>query len=61
MGFPFDEATWSVVEGAMFTGWGGSLPGLYTFLGIVACVVILIIGNRSEKERYRTYEQRKKD
>ena len=57
MGFPFDEATWSVVEGAMFMGWGGFSPGLYTFLGVVACVVILYIGNKSEKARYKNHQQ----
>ena len=30
MGFPYDEAAWSVVDGAMFMGWGTAMPG---FLG----------------------------
>ena len=52
MGFPFDKATWDVVEGAMFMGWGGALPGLYTLIGAVACIIILWSGNKSEKSRY---------
>ncbi len=59
MGFPFDQATWSAVEGAMFVGAGGAAPGVYTFLGVVACIVILFVGNKSEKERYKVHETRK--
>ena len=29
MGFPYDEAAWSVVDGAMFMGWGTAMPGVY--------------------------------
>lgn len=55
MGFPFDEATWSVVEGAMFMGWGGALPGFYTLVGVIACIAILWLGNKSEKDRYKKH------
>lgn len=58
MGFPFDQATWNAVEGAMFVGFGGITPGVYTFLGVVACIVILFIGNKSEKKRYKIHEER---
>lgn len=52
MGFPYDSATWDVVDGAMFMGWGGGMPGLYTFLGMVICVGVLIVGQRSETKAY---------
>ena len=26
--FPYSEASWSVVDGAMFMGWGTALPAL---------------------------------
>ena len=52
MGFPFNEATWNVVTDAMFTGWGSIAPGLYTFIAVVSCIVILWLGNRSEKSKY---------
>jgi len=31
MGFPYDEAAWSVVDGAMFMGWGTAMPGVYFY------------------------------
>ncbi|MGI9296626.1 MAG: hypothetical protein ACR2QC_01850 [Gammaproteobacteria bacterium] len=43
----------------MFVGAGGAAPGVYTFLGVVACIVILFVGNKSEKERYKVHETRK--
>ncbi len=52
MGFPFNEANWSVVEGAMYIGAGGSAPGLYTLISAVLCVAVLWIGNRSEQQQY---------
>ncbi len=53
MGFPFSEATWNVVDGAMFMGWGGSAPGFYTLLSAVAIVVILFLGNKKEQSHYK--------
>ena len=52
MGFPYDEASWSVVDGAMFMGWGGSLPAIYTAIAAVICVYVLWAGNRSEQAQY---------
>ena len=52
MGFPYDSATWDVVDGAMFMGWGGAMPGLYTLIAIVACVAVLYFGNKTEHQRY---------
>ncbi len=53
MGFPFDEATWNVVDGAMFMGWGSAMPGIYTALSAVALVVILFIANKKEQSHYK--------
>ena len=41
MGFPYESASWDVVDGAMFIGAGGAAPGLYTFVAAVICVVVL--------------------
>lgn len=49
--FPYDVASWSVVDGAMFMGWGGSLPGIATFVAAAICVVFLWIGHRVEKAK----------
>ena len=53
MGFPFNEATWNVVDGAMFIGWGGSAPGFYTGLSAVVLVVLLYIANKREQSHYK--------
>ena len=42
MGFPYESASWDVVDGAMFIGAGGAAPGLYTFVAAVICVVVLL-------------------
>lgn len=57
MGFPFDQATWNVVEGVMFIGANSAATGVYTLLGYIACVVILYIGNKSEKQRYKEHKE----
>lgn len=56
MGFPYAEASWSVVDGAMFMGWGTSMPGVYTAIAIAVCVYVLWAGNRSEKKRYADHK-----
>lgn len=52
MGFPYDSATWDVVDGAMFMGWGSSMPGLYTAIAAIICVAVLVLGNRTEHKKY---------
>lgn len=52
MGFPYDKADWSVVDGAMFMGWGSAMPGIYTLIAVVICVAVLVSGNRSEHKQY---------
>ncbi len=55
MGFPYDSASWDVVDGAMFMGWGSAMPGLYTLIALAICAVVLIAGNSSEHGRYKDY------
>ena len=55
--FPYSEASWDVVDGAMFMGWGTALPGITTFIAMVICVVVLVIGQRSEAAKARTFDK----
>lgn len=54
--FPYSEANWDVVDGAMFMGWGTALPGLTTFIAAVICVAVLVIGQRSETEKAKKFD-----
>lgn len=56
MGFPYSEATWDVVDGAMFMGWGGSMPAIWTIVSVVICIVLLWIGNKHEHDLYASYK-----
>jgi hypothetical protein len=42
--FPYSEASWSVVDGAMFMGWGTALPGITTLIAAAICVFVLVVG-----------------
>jgi len=55
--FPYDEASWSVVDGAMFMGWGSALPGITTALAAVACIVVLVIGQRGETAKAKHFDK----
>ena len=55
--FPYDEASWSVVDGAMFMGWGGSLPGMATAIAMVICVVVLVYGQKTEKDKTSQFDK----
>lgn len=57
MGFPYDKADWSVVDGAMFMGWGGSMPGLFTLIAVIVCAAVLVLGNASEHKKYKQAEK----
>ena len=57
MGFPYDEASWSVVDGAMFMGWGGVMPFFYTLISIIICIVVLLWGDAIEKSKYDEVEK----
>ncbi|SMX42528.1 hypothetical protein [Octadecabacter ascidiaceicola] len=55
--FPYEEASWSAVDGAMFMGWGTSLPGLTTAIAMAICVVVLVIGQRSETAKAKAFDK----
>ena len=40
--FPYSEASWSVVDGAMFMGWGTALPGITT---LIAAAILFAFGS----------------
>lgn len=56
MGFPYAEATWDVVTGAMYLGAGGASSFWYTLISAAVCVYALWSGNRKEQARYKDYE-----
>ncbi|MGH1575991.1 hypothetical protein [Planktotalea sp.] len=55
--FPYSEASWDVVDGAMFIGWGTALPGITTLLAIIVCIAVLVIGQRSETAKAKQYDK----
>lgn len=55
--FPYAEATWDVVDGAMFMGWGTALPGLTTVIAMALCVLVLVIGQRSETAKAKRFDK----
>ena len=40
--FPYSEASWSAVDGAMFMGWGTALPGITT---LIAAAILFAFGS----------------
>ena len=56
MGFPFEEATWDGVSGAIFMGYGGAMPGLFSVISIGLCILILAKGYLAEKKSYESYK-----
>ncbi|MFT6024697.1 MAG: hypothetical protein ACI9PY_002828 [Ascidiaceihabitans sp.] len=57
MGFPYDTPDWAVVDGAMFMGWGTAMPGLYTAIAAVICVVVLVVGHGSEAKKAKRFDK----
>ena len=55
--FPYAEATWDVVDGAMFMGWGGALPGIATLIAAIICVVVLVMGQSSETAKAKRFDK----
>lgn len=55
--FPYDQASWDVVDGAMFMGWGGALPGLTTLIAAIICIVVLVMGQRSGTAKAKTFDK----
>lgn len=56
MGFPYDEATWNAAEGAIFMGFGGSAPGLYSLIAIVVLIGALAVGHIAEAKKYAKHK-----
>lgn len=54
--FPFDTPSWDAASGAIFPGFGGSLPGLFSLIGIVICLAALVIGQRAEAAKYAKFK-----
>ncbi len=54
--FPYEEASWSVADGAMFAGAGTALPGICTAIAAAICVLVLIKGQGSESKRARRFD-----
>lgn len=57
MGFPYAEADWAVVDGAMFMGWGSAMPGFYTFVAAVICVGVLVYGQMAEMKKAKAFDK----
>ena len=55
--FPYEEASWSVVDGAMFMGWGTALPGIATLVAAIICVAVLVIGQASETAKAKNFDR----
>ena len=55
--FPYEEASWSVVDGSMYILANTSAPGWFTFIATVICVVVLVIGQRSETEKAKRFDK----
>ncbi|KMW57778.1 hypothetical protein AIOL_002746 [Candidatus Rhodobacter oscarellae] len=52
MGFPGTD--WASLAGsAIFPGAGGPMPGIWTAIAIIACVVVLWVGHASEAKKYK--------
>lgn len=58
MGFPYDEASWSVVDGAMFIGWGTAMPGIWTLIAAILCIAVLVFGQATEASKTSRYHKK---
>ena len=57
MEFPFENATWERLEGAMYMGANSNATLIYTLVSAGICVFVLWHGNRGEQERYKQVEK----
>jgi hypothetical protein len=57
MFYPYAEANWDVVDGAMFIGWGTSLTGLSTLVAAAICVLVLVVGLKKEAENAKAFDK----
>lgn len=56
MGFPYEPNSWDGVSGAIFMGFGSSMPGMFTVIAIVVAVVLLALGQKTEAGKYRDHK-----
>ena len=56
MGFPYDTGSYEGVSGAIFMGFGTSMPGMFTVIAIVVAVVLLAAGQATEAAKYRDHK-----
>ena len=57
MFYPYAEANWEVVDGAMFIGWGTSLTGLSTLVAAAICVLVLVVGQKKETAKAKAFDK----
>ncbi len=55
--FPYEEASWSVVDGPMYMLANTSAPGVFTLIAAIICVVVLIAGQRTETEKAKRFDK----
>ncbi|MEO0773567.1 MAG: hypothetical protein AAFZ04_10335 [Pseudomonadota bacterium] len=56
MGFPYDTGSYEGVSGAIFMGFGSSMPGIFTVIAIVVAVGLLVAGQATEASKYRNHK-----
>ena len=55
--FPYEKADWSAVDGPMFMLANTAWPGTFTAIAAAICVLVLVVGNRSEQAQYKKAEK----
>ena len=56
MGWPFEEATWNVAEGAYYAAVGSEM--MWFIISAALCVVALVVGSKHELDAYKREQQR---
>lgn len=56
MGWPFEKATWSAAEGAIYSAVGSET--IWVLITVAMCVVALVVGSAHEKSAYRREEDK---
>jgi hypothetical protein len=57
MEFPFENATWERLEGAMYMGANSNATLIYTLVSAGICGFVFWHGNRGEQERYKQVDK----
>lgn len=57
MGWPFDEASWNGIEGAIYMGAGTSWELVWVLLSAGLCIAALFAGSSHEKKAYKRMEK----